>query len=355
MNIRAQAPIGSEQHAPDWAGQGSGAHTVMSPWNVPEGAHAALVATVHAIVVLLQHAPTHGLGEQVEPRPLKNSMPPVHAVSPVTVHCPLVLLQHAPTHGFGEHEEPAPRNSWPFMHPATSLVWQVPAPLSQHAPARAGQGLGEHDDPLMNVPPLWKHALEDVTVHAIVVLLQHAAIWAAAILAGSTAPTTHRRTSKPDRNEESPRRVCIRVLHAGGACVQHTPAHFRRKKHSPAIAPERVAASGPLPPRRLASGARDHASAQNPFGMGRIVRRFNVYTARHCGMNENELVQSVGLRVRPAREKAGLTQEKLAAVAKMDRTFIGKIERGERGVTIGTLWRLARALKVSLSQLVEGL
>lgn len=50
-----------------------------------------------------------------------------------------------------------------------------------------------------------------------------------------------------------------------------------------------------------------------------------------------------------------LTQEGLAAAAGMDRTAIGKIERGERGVTVATLARLAKALRCSMAQILEGL
>ena len=51
----------------------------------------------------------------------------------------------------------------------------------------------------------------------------------------------------------------------------------------------------------------------------------------------------------------GMTQESLARAARMDRTAIGKIERGERSVTIGTLGKLARALRTTMAQLLEGL
>jgi transcriptional regulator with XRE-family HTH domain len=72
-------------------------------------------------------------------------------------------------------------------------------------------------------------------------------------------------------------------------------------------------------------------------------------------MNPLELNRSVGLRILLRRERLGLTQEALAALAGMDRTAIGKIERGERGVTVGTLWRLAKALRTTSSQLLRGL
>jgi len=50
-----------------------------------------------------------------------------------------------------------------------------------------------------------------------------------------------------------------------------------------------------------------------------------------------------------------MTQEGLASAARMDRTAIGKIERGERSVTIGTLAKLAKALRTSMATILEGL
>jgi transcriptional regulator with XRE-family HTH domain len=58
------------------------------------------------------------------------------------------------------------------------------------------------------------------------------------------------------------------------------------------------------------------------------------------------LVKIFGERVRHLRERAGLNQEQLAAVARLHRTAIGFIERGERGSTLQTVEKLAKALRV---------
>jgi transcriptional regulator with XRE-family HTH domain len=52
------------------------------------------------------------------------------------------------------------------------------------------------------------------------------------------------------------------------------------------------------------------------------------------------------LQVRVARVKLRLTQEELAERAGMHRTFIGQLERGERGMNVASLGRLARGLGV---------
>jgi len=60
----------------------------------------------------------------------------------------------------------------------------------------------------------------------------------------------------------------------------------------------------------------------------------------------------IGKNVKKIREKKGLTQEKLAFEANLNRAYIGYIERGERNPSTDTLAKLAKALKVSLKDLL---
>lgn len=62
-----------------------------------------------------------------------------------------------------------------------------------------------------------------------------------------------------------------------------------------------------------------------------------------------------GLRVRELRVKLGLSQEGLAEVAGLHRTYVGSAERGERNVSLVNIVRLAEALGVDPSELVRGL
>ena len=57
--------------------------------------------------------------------------------------------------------------------------------------------------------------------------------------------------------------------------------------------------------------------------------------------------------IRERRLKLGLSQEALAAKAKVHRTYVGMIERGERSPTCDVAYKLARALGVSLSSLIR--
>lgn len=62
----------------------------------------------------------------------------------------------------------------------------------------------------------------------------------------------------------------------------------------------------------------------------------------------------LGARVRALRDESGLTQADLALASDMDRSQLAAIETGRRNVTLANLARLARALGVTLSQLLDG-
>ena len=59
--------------------------------------------------------------------------------------------------------------------------------------------------------------------------------------------------------------------------------------------------------------------------------------------------------VRKIRKDRGLSQEQLALQADIDRSYISQLERGTRNVAFENILKIARALGVSLSHLVEGI
>jgi len=58
-----------------------------------------------------------------------------------------------------------------------------------------------------------------------------------------------------------------------------------------------------------------------------------------------------GQRVRELRTANGLSQEALAEVCDLDRTYIGGIERGERNVSLINIKKIADALGVPVKEL----
>ena len=60
-----------------------------------------------------------------------------------------------------------------------------------------------------------------------------------------------------------------------------------------------------------------------------------------------------GKVVRQLREAVGLSQETLAAKTRIHRTYIGGIERGERNPTLLMIHRLAKALGVKPTRLLD--
>jgi transcriptional regulator with XRE-family HTH domain len=56
--------------------------------------------------------------------------------------------------------------------------------------------------------------------------------------------------------------------------------------------------------------------------------------------------------IRKFRRQRKISQEELAELAGLHRTYIGSVERGERNVSIDNMERLAKALEVSLVDLL---
>lgn len=58
-------------------------------------------------------------------------------------------------------------------------------------------------------------------------------------------------------------------------------------------------------------------------------------------------------RLRTERAARGLSQEQLADLAGLHRTYVGSVERAERNISIDNIEQLARALGLDISRLLE--
>ena len=68
---------------------------------------------------------------------------------------------------------------------------------------------------------------------------------------------------------------------------------------------------------------------------------------------KSKLLQKFGKRVREERGKQGLSQEQLAELAGVHRTYIGMIERAEKNITLENIEKIANALKVKPEELLR--
>ncbi len=92
----------------------------------------------------------------------------------------------------------------------------------------------------------------------------------------------------------------------------------------------------------------------------RIIIRGVIY--RNCAIvqqinfiNKNmnkKLAALLGKRIAKIRKSKGLTQDKLALLAEIDRSYVGRIERGEVNITIEKLYEIAETLGCDAKELL---
>ena len=68
---------------------------------------------------------------------------------------------------------------------------------------------------------------------------------------------------------------------------------------------------------------------------------------------EGDLQRRVGRKLRDYRQQQGLSQEAFAAKLGVHRTYMGGLERGERNLTLRSLERIAKRLKLDPLELLR--
>lgn len=71
--------------------------------------------------------------------------------------------------------------------------------------------------------------------------------------------------------------------------------------------------------------------------------------------SEAKFLKEFGNRISVLRRKRNLTQEQLADLVELHRTYIGFIEQGKRNPSIANVFKIAKVLKVSLAELFKPL
>lgn len=86
--------------------------------------------------------------------------------------------------------------------------------------------------------------------------------------------------------------------------------------------------------------------------MAYFASKFNDWGMRLGGHENFEELVAIGAAIRTLRRNQGISQEQLAYMAGIDRSHMGKIERGERNVSVLNLIRICTALEARASELL---
>lgn len=70
-------------------------------------------------------------------------------------------------------------------------------------------------------------------------------------------------------------------------------------------------------------------------------------------MNEENILLQFGKHIKELRQQQNLSQEKLAFIAGLDRTYISGIERGKRNVSLINLFKIAKSLNIPAHETIS--
>ncbi|WP_343330339.1 helix-turn-helix transcriptional regulator [Polaribacter staleyi] len=63
----------------------------------------------------------------------------------------------------------------------------------------------------------------------------------------------------------------------------------------------------------------------------------------------------LGIKIKSIRLEKKISQEKLAHLSDLDRTYIQSIEKGERNISIVTIEKISKGLNIQISELLKDL
>jgi len=70
-------------------------------------------------------------------------------------------------------------------------------------------------------------------------------------------------------------------------------------------------------------------------------------------MSSENILEIFGRNVQKYRKEKEISQEKLAEIAGVHRTYVGMIERAEKNITLRNMEKIANALNVKIKDLLE--
>jgi transcriptional regulator with XRE-family HTH domain len=69
--------------------------------------------------------------------------------------------------------------------------------------------------------------------------------------------------------------------------------------------------------------------------------------------SRNNVLRRFGDSLREERKEKGISQEQLALLAEVNRTYVGGVERGEENISLLTIQKLATILRLKPSALLS--
>ena len=70
-------------------------------------------------------------------------------------------------------------------------------------------------------------------------------------------------------------------------------------------------------------------------------------------MSSENILEIFGRNVQKYRKEKEISQEKLAEIAGVHRTYVGMIERAEKNITLRNMEKIANALNLKIKDLLE--
>lgn len=70
-------------------------------------------------------------------------------------------------------------------------------------------------------------------------------------------------------------------------------------------------------------------------------------------MKKENIKYIFGQRIKKLRKEKGLSQEKLAYICGLHRTYISDVERGSRNISLENIYAISKALDISLKDLFD--
>lgn len=69
----------------------------------------------------------------------------------------------------------------------------------------------------------------------------------------------------------------------------------------------------------------------------------------------DDIKNQIGKAIKELREKRSLSQKDLSFTSDLDRSYIASVENGQRNISIVNLYKISKALDVTLSELFKNI